>query len=121
MTRIEWGTMKARKAMRQRKDRYIIRGIKKVAIGAALCAVAALSLGAADAHPYELVEEVYVVQSGDNLWSIGERFMGKNTYGHRYFPEFIEGIKQLNPELVEAHGQVEPGQRLRITYWITKE
>lgn len=33
--------------------------LKKFAIGAGLCAVAALSLGAADSHhPYEMVEEM---------------------------------------------------------------
>ena len=120
MTRIDWNVMKARKAMRQRKDRHIIQGMKKAAIGAALCAVAALSLGAADNHPYEMVEEIYTVQKGDTLWTIGEEFMEKNTYSPRYLLEFIEGIKQNNEELVKSHGQVEPGQKIKIIYWVAK-
>lgn len=120
MTRIDWNVMKARKRMRQRKDRNIIQGMKRAAIGAALCAVAALSLGAADSRPYEFVEETYVVQKGDTLWTIGEEYMAKNTYGRRYLPEFIQGIIQENDELVESHGQVEPGQKIKITYWVKK-
>jgi hypothetical protein len=121
MTRIDWNVMKARKAMRQRKDRHIIQGMKKAAIGAALCAVAALSLGAADSHhPYEMVEEIYTVQKGDTVWTIAEEYMAKNTYGDRYLPEFVQGIIQNNEELVQSHGQVEPGQKLRVTYWVKK-
>ena len=82
---------------------------------------AALSLGAADGHDYRIVEETYTVQQGDTLWTIGEAFMAKNTYGRRYLPEYIEGIKQLNEELVESHGQVEPGQKLRVTYWVNSD
>jgi len=99
----------------------LIQGLKKAAIGAALCAVAALSLGAADSHhPYEMVEEIYTVQKGDTLWTIGEEYMAKNTYGDRYLPEFVQGIIQNNEELVQSHGQVEPDQKIKITYWVTK-
>ena len=121
MNNFDWSIMKARKRMRQRKDRNIIRGLKRAAIGAALCAVAALSLGAADSHhPYDMVEEIYTVQKGDTLWTIGEEYMAKNTYGPRYLLEFIEGIKQNNEELVKSHGQVEPDQKIKITYWVAK-
>lgn len=121
MNNFDWSIMKARKRMRQRKDRNIIRGLKRAAIGAALCAVAALSLGAGDFHhPYEMVEEIYTVQRGDTLWTIGEEYVAKNTHESRYLLEFIEGIKQNNSALVKSHGQVEPGQKLRITYWVKK-
>ena len=118
MNHFEWGIVKARKKMQQKRDRAIIATMKRGTIIAAIGLSAALSLGAADGHDYRIVEEVYTVQSGDTLWTIGERFIQKNTYGRRYLPEYIEGIKQLNESLVESHGQVEPGQRLRITYWV---
>ena len=127
MTDFEWKLAKARRKMKQkRQDSRIVLRLKKAAIGAGLFIVAALSLGAADANPcevmkeapYELVEEIYTVQKGDTLWTIGEEYMAKNTYGPRYLLEFIEGIKQNNEELVKSHGQVAPGQRLRITYWV---
>ena len=121
MNNFDWSIMKARKRMRQRKDRSVIRGLKKAAVTVAIGATAALSLGFADeGKNYELVEEIYTVQRGDTLWTIGEEYVAKNTHGSRYLLEFIEGIKQNNSALVKSHGQVEPGQKLRITYWVKK-
>lgn len=120
MSNVDFGIMKAKKKMRQRRDGWILRGIKKTAIAGGLFLAAVLSLGVADGHPWQLVEETYTVQRNDTLWSIGEEYIQKNTYGRRYLPEFIEGIKQSNEELVESHGQVYPGQKLRITYWVAK-
>ena len=96
----------------------MIENLKKIAVGAGLCAVALLSLGAADRPPYTYIEEVYTVQDGDTLEGIGKMFIQKNTYGSRYLPEFVHGIIQNNEELVKSHGQVEPGQKLLITYWV---
>lgn len=121
MNDFEWSLMKAKKKMQQKRDHAIIDKLKRGAVIAAVGISAALSLGAADSHDYRIVEEVYTVRQGDTLWTIGENFMEKNTYGRRYLPEFIEGIKQLNDELVESHGQVEPGQKLRITYWVNSD
>ena len=120
MNDFDWSIMKVRKRMRQRKDARIICRIKKATIIAALGMTTLISLGAVDGKDYEFVEETYTVQRGDTLWTIGETFMGKNTYGRRYLPEFIQGIIQENEELVESHGQVSPGQKLRITYWVAK-
>lgn len=121
MNHFEWGIVKARKKMQQKRDHMIVDKLKRGTIIAAIGISAALSLGAADGKDYRIVEEVYTVQSGDTLWSIGETFMEKNTYGRRYLPEYIEGIKQLNEELVESHGQVTPGQKLRVTYWVNSD
>ena len=121
MNNFEWGLVKARKKMQQKHDHAIIEKMKRGTIIAAIGISAALSLGAADGHDYRIVEETYTVQQGDTLWTIGQAFIAKNTYGRRYLPEFIEGIKQLNEELVESHGQVEPGQKLRVTYWVNSD
>lgn len=121
MNHFEWGIVKARKKMQQKRDHMIVDKLKRGTIIAAIGISAALSLGAADGKDYRIVEEVYTVQSGDTLWSIGETFMAKNTYGRRYLPEYIEGIKQNNEELMESHGQVTPGQKLRVTYWVNSD
>lgn len=120
MRDLDWSIVKAKKNMRQRRERRIIRRIKKAAAVAAIGIVALISMGVADGADYRLVEETYTVQPGDTLWTIGEEYMAKNTYGRRYLPEFIEGIKQNNDELVRNNGQVSPGQKLRVTYWVEK-
>lgn len=121
MDNFAWGLVKARKKMQQKRDHMIADKLKRGTIIAAIGISAALSLGAADGDDYRVVEDVYTVQEGDTLWSIGEAFVEKNTYGQRYLPEFIEGIKQNNDFLVESHGQVEPGQKLRVTYWVKSD
>ena len=68
--------------------------------------------------PQRLVEDTYVVQQGDTLWSIGEEYLKKNTGGRRYILEFIEGIREINPELHESKSVVYPGQKIRINYWV---
>ena len=121
MNDFEWSLMKAKKKIQWKRDHVIIDKLKHAAIITAVGISAVLSLGAADGHDYRIVEEIYTVQQGDTLWSIGEAFVEKNTYGQRYLPEFIEGIKQNNDFLVESRGQVEPGQKLRVTYWVKSD
>jgi len=94
----------------------MIENLKKIAAGAGLCAVALLSLGAADRPPYEFVEEVYEVQAGDTLEGIGKMFIQKNTYGEREIREFIDGIKQENPWLLSRDAVA--GDKLTICYWV---
>lgn len=92
--------------------------LKKLLSAAAVIMIAAIMLGCGE--PYELVEETYTVQSGDDIWSIGEQYIVKNTYGKRTLPEFVEGIKQLNDALIQTNGHVEPGQVIRINYWVAR-
>ena len=109
----------AQKHMRERRWRWqVVSGAKKILVGTALVVTACLSMGVMDDPPYRMMEEVYTVQEGDTLCTIGKEYMKKNTYGEREIREFIEGIKQINEELV--HGQVEPGQILKITWWEAK-
>ena len=65
-----------------------------------------------------LVEASYTVQAADTLQSIAAEYMQKNTYGKREIREFIEGIRQLNEQLV--NGSIHTGEVIRINYWIKK-
>ena len=69
----------------------------------------------------ERVEITYTVQPGDTLWAIGERHLPLNTGGRRYLPEFIEGIKELNPQVKENHYVIHPGDKLQIAYWRVRD
>lgn len=64
-----------------------------------------------------LVQDVHLVQEGETLDGITRTYMKKNTYGDREFHEFREGIIELN----NLHGEVHPGQELRINYWVTED
>ena len=68
-----------------------------------------------------LVEEVYVVKSGDTLWDIAETYVRKNTGTRRYILEYKSGIEENNPWLLERHGMIYPGDRLTLTYWVKEE
>ena len=65
-----------------------------------------------------LVEEVYVVKSGDTLWDIAETYVRKNTGTRRYILEYKSGIEELNPWLLERHGMIYPGDELTLPYWV---
>ncbi len=67
----------------------------------------------------ELIKTTYTVQENDSLNSITTKFIKKNTYGKRNFYEFREGIKELNPWLLERTMVI--GDLLHINYWIDKE
>lgn len=66
----------------------------------------------------ELVETVYTVREGDTLRDISERYLEMNTGGRRYILEFEQGIVELNPELQKDRGNIRPGQRIKINYWV---
>lgn len=96
----------------------------------ALIIIAGLCLGFGQPANGKMVEDVYVVKSGDCLNNIAAKFIVKNTYGRRGFDEFQEGIYELNYEQVfmerEKAGRawpkmVFPGDRLVIRYWVRDE
>ena len=67
-----------------------------------------------------LVTETYIVQPGDTLWSISEKYMAKNIYGSRDIREYYHGIIELNYETVFANrpnSLIYPGDELQINYW----
>nr|DAM43613.1 MAG TPA: Lysin motif [Caudoviricetes sp.] len=93
---------------------------KHIAIGGAFVGVAALCSGAV--NPWDdgnvLVEETYVVKAGDTLWDIAETYCSKNTGTRRYILEYKSGIEELNPWLVERKGEIYPGDKIKVTYWV---
>ena len=65
-----------------------------------------------------LVEEVYVVRPGDTLWDICEEYTRKNTGTRRYILEYKAGMEELNPWLLERKGEIYPGDKITLTYWV---
>ena len=93
-----------------------------VAVGLALCALVYMGGTYAEESGQRLVETTYTVQTGDTLWSVSEAYLKKNTGGRRYILEFEEGIKELNPWLLEREGwTLYPGDKLRVNYWVKEE
>lgn len=102
------------------RKRGIENAIKKFLAGTALIGAAVLLTGFYDGDQV-LIEDTYTVKPGDTFWDISETFLEKNTGGRRYILEFQEGIKELNPWLQDTHCQIQPGDKLRINYFIKKE
>ena len=95
--------------------------VKKFFIGTALIGAAVVLTGFYEGDQ-ELITETYTVQKGDTLRHIAEEYLKKNTGGRRYILEFEEGIIENNPELQRGNsGNIHPGQKLKITYWVKKE
>ena len=65
---------------------------------------------------YTLIHDHYTVVQGDTLDSIATKYIVKNTYGKREIREFKEGIKEINPQLLQR--EVKVGEVININYWI---
>lgn len=97
--------------------------MKKLIAGCVLAGAAILCAGMAtheDAHAV-LIEETYTVRPGDTIWGIAERYVAKNTGTRRYILEYKSGMEELNPWLVERKGEIYPGDKLKVTYWVKEE
>ena len=98
---------------------------KPVLIGGAFIAAAVFCAGAVnswdDGKNVVLVEEVYMVRPGDTIWGIAEEFCAKNTGTRRYILEYKAGMEENNPWLVERRGEIYPGDRITVTYWVKEE
>ena len=98
---------------------------KKVIAGCVIAGLAILCAGAC--NPWEdgrnavLIEETYVVKSGDTIWGIAEEYLAKNTGTRRYILEYKSGIEELNPWLLERKGEIYPGDKITLTYWVKGE
>ena len=94
--------------------------VKTIVGGCIVAGAAILCAGMAtqeDTHAV-LVEEVYVVKSGDTLWDIAERYVAKNTGTRRYILEYKEGMYENNPWLLDRDGMIYPGDEIKVTYWV---
>ena len=98
---------------------------KAVIIGGAFVGLAALCSGAVnpwdDTRDAVLVEETYTVRQGDTLWGIAEEYVAKNTGTRRYILEYKSGIEELNPWLLDRKGEIYPGDKITLTYWVKGE
>ena len=96
---------------------------KAAVAGGIVAGAAILCAGMAtqeDTHAV-LVEEVYTVRPGDTLWGIAEEYVKKNTGTRRYILEYKSGMEELNPWLVERKGEIYPGDKIKVTYWVKGE
>ena len=95
---------------------------KKLFAGCCIAGAAILLAGACSPQPdgrnAVLVEEIYVVKSGDTLWDIAETYVRKNTGTRRYILEYKSGIEEPRVQLLERHGMIYPGDKLTLTYWV---
>ena len=97
---------------------------KAAVAGGIIAGAAILCAGMAtqeDGKNAVLVEEVYVVKSGDTLWDIAETYVRKNTGTRRYILEYKAGMEELNPWLMERKGEIYPGDEIKVTYWVKEE
>lgn len=98
---------------------------KKVIAGCVIAGLAILCAGACnpwdDGKNAVLVEEVYTVRPGDTIWGIAEEYLAKNTGTRRYILEYKSGIEELNPWLLERKGEIYPGDKITLTYWVKGE
>lgn len=97
---------------------------KNIIIGGAFVGTAVLCSGAV--NPWDdggavLVEEVYTVRPGDTIWGIAEEYVAKNTGTRRYILEYKSGIEELNPWLLDRKGEIYPGDKITLTYWVRGE
>lgn len=96
---------------------------KAIIAGGIVAGAAILCAGMAtqeDTHAV-LVEEVYTVRPGDTIWGIAERYVAKNTGTRRYILEYKSGMEELNPWLLDRKGEIYPGDKLTLTYWVKGE
>ena len=102
------------------RKRRLNRKLASVAC-AVLLGIGAVSAGFYAEPPGELipVEVVHVVKAQETLWGICATYYEKDV-GGGYLLEYQEQVKAANPWLKDRHGQLQPGDELKISYKIKK-
>lgn len=91
--------------VRARRRRRFVR--RRFAAALAVCALLVLAHGAvAHAHGAHSIERTVVVQPGDTLWGLGERYAPP----HADLRRWVYAVERLN----HVGGLIVPGQRLRL-------
>lgn len=115
MDRIDWKVAKAMRKMKRKRERNMALRIVTKVTAVALVAGAAVMFSGAYNQPTKTVHDVYIVEEGDALWTLTEKYRSKDVRDP-YIYEYMDEIKRLNPELTENHGKIQPGQILRFEY-----
>lgn len=119
MDRVDWKIAKAmRKMDRKREKNMVFRFAAKVAAVVLIAGAAAMLSGAYN-QPTKTIHEVYIVEEGDALWTLTEKYRSKDVRD-LYIYEYLDEVKRLNPELTENHGKLQPGQVLRFEYEVQR-
>ena len=58
---------------------------------------------------------------GHTRRDIAERYVAKNTGTRRYILEYKSGMEELNPWLLDRKGEIYPGDKLTLIYWVKGE
>ena len=102
----------------------VVAMVQGFAIVAFAVVVAGMTLNDPTTEGAVMVQETVTVAQGDTLWRIAERYCAKNTYGARDPREFVQGVIELNYDVLGKRpdpAMIYPGDQLRINYWRLKE
>lgn len=103
-----------KKHRKRRFNRKFLLGIA----GGLLLGLGAVSAGFAEDKAADVlvpVEIVHKVKAQETLWGICAKYHDMDV-GHKYLLEFQEEVKASNPWLAKRHGQLQPGDTLKIVY-----
>ena len=107
--------MTFRERIQQRNLRYKRQEqrIKKGLLVAFVIGAAAVSIGLTESAEPEYKVKQYTVKPGDTLWGIVDKY--QEIYApDTYILDYKEEIMECNPGLRERHGQISPGDVIKI-------
>lgn len=64
--------------------------------------------------------EVYRVHPGDTFWDVTSHFHSRDQR-NLYFFEYMDEIRELNPQLQDNHFQLQPNDLITVHYVTRKE
>lgn len=117
MTSLEWKLSKAKRRMQRRREKHTAMRIAYKLSAVVLLMGAAVMFSGAAQQSTETVRDVHVVQAGDTLWNLTEKYREKDAR-NLYIMEYMNEIKELNPEV--ADGKIYPGQEISFEYRVNR-